>query len=195
MSRTIKCLIMRRLFLLLVCLMLTFVSFAQTEHLKFMGIPLDGTIVDFNAKLLAKGLKYDAFFNNTLPTGVLAYNGVFAGEDAHIFVYYNTNTKIVYRAKATITCLNENTAKSLEKEIWTMITVKYPNGEEHQIEHEGFPAHCTLLSNSNNTYLGSISLYMSRSQYNKLEGEVTLHVDYEDGPNGINNKIENMDDL
>lgn len=59
----------------------------------------------------------------------------------------------------------------------------------------GFPAHCTLLSNSNNTYLGSISLYMSRSQYNKLEGEVTLHVDYEDGPNGINNKIENMDDL
>ena len=184
---------MRRIVLLLVSLMLTFVSFAQTEHLKFMGIPLDGTIVDFNAKLLAKGLKYDAFFNNTLPTGGLAYNGIFAGKDAQIFVYYNTNTKVVYRAKATITCLNEDMAKNLEEEIWALIKVKYPNGEEHQDEHEGYPAHCTLLSNSNNTYLGSISLYMSK--YNKLEDKVTLHVDYEDGPNGIINKIDNMDDL
>lgn len=174
--------------------MLTFVTFAQTEHLKFMGIPLDGTIVDFNAKLLAKGLKYNAFFNNTLPTEGLAYNSVFAGKDADIFVYYNTNTKVVYRAKATITCLNENMAKNLEKEIWALIKVKYPNGEESQDEHEGYPAHCILLSNSNNIYLGSISLYISKNPY-KLEGKLTLHVDYEDGPNGILNKIENMDDL
>ena len=42
-------------FALFVCL-----SLSAQEHMKFMGIPLDGTIDNFTLKLKAKGVAYDA---------------------------------------------------------------------------------------------------------------------------------------
>ena len=53
---------MKKIMLLLLTCLFAFpiLSVAQSqEHLKFMGIPLDGTITQFQAKLQAKGVNYD----------------------------------------------------------------------------------------------------------------------------------------
>lgn len=95
---------MKRIF---ICLMVSLVSFtisAQTTfpHLPFMGIPLNGTIDNFQAKLSAKGVYVDHAANKTMGIGCRVFKGMFSGKKANIYVYYNDRTKIVYRAKAVI---------------------------------------------------------------------------------------------
>ena len=87
---------MKKLFLLLVITLFVSVgAMAQTEHLKFMGIPLNGTITQFQNKLKAKGVDVNPSLNKFIPTGGRAFKGVFSGNDATIFVYYDEKTKKV----------------------------------------------------------------------------------------------------
>ena len=48
---------MKRLFSTLFCLLLVVAAFAQTSngHMKYMGIPITGTITQFQTKLNTKG--------------------------------------------------------------------------------------------------------------------------------------------
>ena len=50
---------MKRILSTLFCLLLIVAALAQNtnEHLKFMGIPITGTLSQFQAKLIAKGCK------------------------------------------------------------------------------------------------------------------------------------------
>lgn len=75
---------------------------AQAQHMKFMGIPLDGTIDSFQAKLAAKGIKPDKQYNATTPVGSRFFEGIFCGYQAEFYAYYNAKTKNVYRCKACI---------------------------------------------------------------------------------------------
>ena len=52
---------MKRLLSALFCMLLVAAAFAQNanEHLKYMGIPITGTISQFQSKLAAKGVRYD----------------------------------------------------------------------------------------------------------------------------------------
>ena len=93
---------MKRIVLMLVSCMMVMSVMAQNEHLKFMGIPLTGTITTFQTKLAAKGISYDKVASSQTESGVRCFKGVFSGEKANIYVYYNEKTKVVYRAKAVI---------------------------------------------------------------------------------------------
>ena len=65
-------------------------AYAQKEpHLKFMGIPLDGTINQFQSKLTAKGIRVDVALNKNIGVGARAFKGTFSGKDAQVFVYYD----------------------------------------------------------------------------------------------------------
>ena len=79
---------MRRIVSLFICCISAFVMYAQTEHMKFMGIPLNGTISSFQSKLLSKGIKYDEVLSRHLGVGCRCFNGNFSGEKANIYVYY-----------------------------------------------------------------------------------------------------------
>ena len=47
---------MKKLLFTLCCMIFAIASFAQSNvHIKFMGIPVTGTIAQFQAKLVAKG--------------------------------------------------------------------------------------------------------------------------------------------
>ena len=56
----------------------------QAEHLKFMGIPLTGTITQFQQKLTAKGVTHDKKASATAPIGTRIFSGKFAGAKAEI---------------------------------------------------------------------------------------------------------------
>jgi len=85
------------LFMLSVC--------ANAQHMKFLGIPLDGTINSFHEKLVAKGYKPDTQYNAQCAPGGRLFLGTFFGKEAAIHTYYNPKTKIIYRAKA---CIEDN---------------------------------------------------------------------------------------
>lgn len=53
---------MKKSFLVIIVFALVFTLAAHSQeqpHMKFMGIPLTGTITQFQAKLAAKGVAYD----------------------------------------------------------------------------------------------------------------------------------------
>lgn len=61
----------------LLTLLLTFavsISYAQTEHMKFKGIPMEGTLQTFTNKLKSKGFKHVGIQN-----GISLLKGEFAG--------------------------------------------------------------------------------------------------------------------
>lgn len=87
---------MKKIFLTLICSLISVVAFCQTtEHLKFMGIPINGTPNAFGQKLVAKGFRRN--YDEDRPE-YNAYDGKFAccGESSaskciiHVLKYKNT---------------------------------------------------------------------------------------------------------
>ncbi len=66
---------MKKTITLIFCLLTAIIVQAQTEHLNFMGIPLNGTITQFQTKLMAKGAKPDAKMNKELSAGCRMFKG------------------------------------------------------------------------------------------------------------------------
>ncbi|MBF1428315.1 hypothetical protein [Hoylesella nanceiensis] len=98
------------------------------EHLKFMGIPINGTLESFTQKLVAKGLKRERGWENTG-----AFSGTFAGEsNCEVYVKRIPSRNIVYK---TVVCLpSRDTWDWLEKdynEFKEMLTSKYGEPLQH----------------------------------------------------------------
>jgi len=168
---------------------------AQTEHLKFMGIPLDGSITAFHTKLQGKGLKYDAETTRQLDLCCRCYRGSFSGEKASFFVYYNEKTKIVYRAKAVITYQNKELGEEKFKSYKSLLKTKYSEGNVHDDEQNGHPALTIVVPDSKmERKLGYVSMYINNAVYSFID-EVYLNIDYEDRANSEGNESSNMDDL
>lgn len=182
----------RTISLLLLC-MIWFVASAQ-QHMKFMGIPLDGTITTFTTKLQAKGVKISPN-NSKSGAGCRWFVGSFFGQSAEIYVYYNPTTKIVYRAKAVIERDKFEQLKNIYDEISTSIDSKYL-GRHKEDTYEGkVSIHYDIdLETSADYYEGSIDLFFTD---NGLTYYTTyyLHIDYYDEANrrkherSINNDI------
>lgn len=153
---------MRRLVLLCFVLLLCVAGVAQTEHMKFAGIPLTGTIDKFQGKLLAKGYTLMTGLNKSLPVGTRAFKGVFAGEKASVAVYYDTNTKIVYAAKAYYDNLTDDRSKYHLNNLKSLLSSKY--GEEFVSEGRDDNGETFTIM----TDLGNIYGYlrMDESMYN-----------------------------
>ena len=94
---------MKKLLTTILCAMLTFCAFAQSEsdsnesvntHLKFKGIPIDGTPYEFFRQLSRNGFEYE-----TESEGILWYKGAFAGyNNCEVAVKYLNN--LVYEVVA-----------------------------------------------------------------------------------------------
>ncbi len=168
---------------------------AQKEHMKFMGISLNGTIAAFQSKLQAKGIKYDAKTSAGIKDPCRAFQGVFSGYEANIFVYYNEKTKIVYRAKAVITYRDKETGESKFSDFKYNLKTKYANAYSYDGEQNNHPSLSLSVPDSKEErQIGTIDLYITNAQYSFMD-EVYLHVDYTDTPNKKVNEKNNLDDL
>ncbi len=186
---------MKKITLSLIACLISLMVSAQVEHLKFMGIPLNGTITSFQAKLHEKGVKYDPTGSRQLGIGSRCFKGTFSNEKAYFYVYYNEKTKIVYRAKAVITCYSKEDGNRKFATFYGMLKSKYSDGEFYDGEQEGHPTLSILVpSSKQENALGHVGLYISNSLEPYIN-EVYLHVDYEDFVNKNSNQKKNMDDL
>lgn len=179
---------MKRIFSFFVMLVLTLGVMAQTQHMKFMGIPLNGTISAFHQKLVAKGCKHDVEVSNAVGAGSRIFTGTFFGEKADIHIYYNAKTKVVYRAKACIERSSEDDIFRKYNEVKSALEEKYPNAYISKGEYEG--------NESVHFYtdLGNIDLYVTKYD-NVYLTQYFLHIDYYDDVNYKKNENSKMNDL
>ena len=125
---------MKKLFLTLMCLFAVCGSYAQTnetateQHLKFKGIPIDGTPNEFGAKLKEVGFSYVSMSDNSTRW----YKGDFAGYN-NCDIAVKANNNLVYEVvvifpKDYSWGYLHNTYSSLKD----MLTTKYgkPEGKE-----------------------------------------------------------------
>lgn len=203
---------MKRLLSTLFCLLLVVAAFAQNAygHLRFMGIPITGTIAQFQVKLVAKGCTYDKVASSSITVGTRAFKGYLAGNKVDIYAYYNTQTKIVYRVKAVINGLSEDLATQKYNELKSFLTVKYDSRYTKTSSFEGKEFIQYLALRDKNTSIdpenlpsrlsdvafGVIKLYISKdledwnSPYNYY-----LHIDYYDQINSEKNSSDILDEL
>ena len=185
---------MKRIFLTFcICLLSSMLVFAQEDHLKFMGIPLDGSIDNFEKELLAKGLSLYSDFNSEYEktNDCRAFEGKFSGENAILFIEYDPSNKIVYAARVFIECVNEITRDKKYDYFNSMLSIKYPEAKIEMGEQEGHEAKAIFIPNKNHSshqYLGFITIACSNDRY-------MLEIDYTDTDNMVKCKKKNLDDL
>lgn len=171
-------------------------TFAQEEHMKFMGIPLDGTINQFQTKLATKGMTVDYAANKYIGVGSRRFKGFFSGEEAVVYVYYNEKTKNVYRAKVVIDSPVENIRDEKYKSFVSKLSKKYINAESKLGTYEGREATSFSVPNKNRglfQYLGYIDVYCVNPEGSSIS--YALHLDYFDAINLSKYENKNMDDL
>lgn len=110
------------LFVLCLCM-----AASAQQHMKFMGIPLDGTIDNFALKLKAKGVTYDAAKSKTAGQGCRVFNGTFMGEKATINVAYNPKSKMVFSAAVEMQYPTVESAHIPFLNLTESLQQKYPN--------------------------------------------------------------------
>lgn len=113
---------MRKL-LALLFLMLTITCHAQ--HMKFLGIPIDGTINQFTQKLSTKGIKVHP--NNARDSGIAnrIFYGQFMNKQAEILVWFNPKTKIVHTVKVILYGKSYEETKQMYDDVSEVIKNKY----------------------------------------------------------------------
>ena len=140
------------------------------EHLKFMGIPINGTLESFTQKLVAKKIK-----SIQAAEGVGLFNGAFAGKnDCNIFVATVPNRNIV--SKVVVCLPSRETWAWLEhdyNEFKQMLTSKYGEPFQHS---ETFKDGASPTSDYSKMSLlkDDKCLYFSMWKFN--EGVIALHI-------------------
>lgn len=175
------------LFVSILCLAVN----AQTEHMRFAGIPLNGTIDQFQKKLIAKGYRMNGAMSKKLPVGTRSFVGTFAGKSANIAVYYDAETKIVYGAKAYYEGLSDDKAKGELESLKSMLTLKY--GDNNITDGTDKSGNATFTVN---TGLGTIYCYTMKNE--DLYGypyHWSTHAEFHDFANGLNHESNVLDDF
>ena len=184
-----KSLIILMLSVLAICLP------AQAEHLKFMGIPLTGTITQFQNKLAAKGVAYDKKASAVAAVGTRIFNGKFAGSKAEIVVWYDADTKIVYGAKAVYECFTTNTRDNKYDELKSMLSTKYSEESSEEGYKDGLENYTLKVTDDYGySLLGIISLYRTQGLF-PYDDSYYVHVEYLDAENYNKNQNSMMNDL
>lgn len=148
-----------------------------------MGIPITGTINSFQTKLLAKGCRL-VQYNNLLPNGIRGFEGVFAGKDCKIAVFYNNRTKQVYGVRAFINCDSSDTAGNTFNYYKNLLTKKY---EDLSIDSDD-------LEDSSVTYFGMVIFEAPPQEGMEQIGEIDISIkDQDDYDNPYYVAIEYID--
>ena len=179
-----------------------------TEHLKFMGIPIDGSPKSFANKLKSRGFT----LKDPLSPDVIWMTGTFAGiSNSDVFIYKYPATANVYKVRVVFP----------GQDSWSQIEMRYNKFKdwlsqkylllESTEEFQGYPPssdsdkmrklvldNCSYLCNygagsSKGEFIGSIYLAIRSNSSAYNEGYVAI--EYQDYLNGIKADQSFLDDL
>lgn len=180
---------------ILVALMmcLASISFAQeVEHMTFMGIPMGGTISQFQAELAKKNVVVSPK-SSQYPKGQRLFSGKFSGHQAEMLVWYNERSNLVYRGKALIECPGKEYTLNILREYESKLDLKYGTEIKEEGTFRDDHSH-ELRSLTYVTRNGRIDLFITGTSYSDSMPFI-LHIDYHDLVNDMLNTMDEMDDL
>lgn len=191
---------MKKLLLTLCCMLFAIATIAQTNnHIKFMGIPLTGTIAQFQAKLVAKGCTYNKVASSSISNGTRAFKGTFVGNKVDIYVYYDIKTKIVYRTKAVVSGVSEDLAEQEYSKIKDLLSQKYGSGSEDMYvgTKDGKESVSFISANEEDEINGSIDLFITQDEETWVRApfNYNLHIDYNDRVNTNKHENQQLDEI
>ena len=185
---------MKRLIQILVFSLLSIYLPAQAEHLKFMGIPLTGTITQFQQKLASKGVTYNKSESERAAVGTRVFKGTFAGSKAKIVVWYNPKTKIVFGAKALYEYYTTSSRDNKYDEIKTMLSQKYYEESDETEIKDGLEQYLVRVTDDYGySTIGYINLYRTKDDF--TYSTYYVHVEYIDSENYRSDQNSKMNDL
>lgn len=159
----------------LLTLLMTFafgICSAQTEHMKFMGIPMEGTLQSFTDKLVAKG-----FTPMGVQDGISVLTGEFAG--------YKDCSILVVTDKQRLIC--KVCVLFPAKDKWGELESCYLNFKSMLTEKYGVPNVCEEKFQSkyvNDDQSKMLELIMDRCKYysvfDGLNGDIQLEIKHSD---------------
>ena len=176
--------------LLVLALFVAMAANAQTEHLKFKGVPIDGTLSQYTQRMKEKGFTYLGTEN-----GMSLLEGDFAGfKNCHVLVYTLKNKDLVsfivvkFKEYDTWSAIYNNYSTLKD-----MLTMKYGEpsevieefqgsyvNDDNKRMHELMMDRCKYVTTFE-TELGTIELFITKYDYSK--GCVMLK--YTDKANGV----------
>lgn len=202
---------MKKIFFIWLFALVTIGAFSQNvaEHLSFMGIPINGTITQFQSKLQGKGCVLDKAISQSLSVGCRAFKGKFAGEKVDVYVYYNETTKNVYRVKAVVNGVSEDLVEQKYDKFKRMLQTKYGsdfNDYGTQADKESFRVLVasesladdmdSSLSLSANGFKGEVDLFISEDDSPiRYPFCFNLHIDYIDAINNEKHQSQSLEDI
>lgn len=173
------------------------------QHMKFMGIPLTGSIDAFQKKLAAKGIAYDKRGSARAPLGVRAFTGYFMGKKCSFRVFYDKN-RTVFLARVIYENFNEHVVDNFYAEAKSLLSEKYSDQPTRDYEENGYEAYGVLVTYDTFTgdeesglVLGTIELTKRKidSDYSWEDDLYEVFIDYTDAENYQKDSQNKMDDL
>ena len=116
----------RIILIVISCCLFSLAGWGQTEHLKFMDIPINGSINSFQKKLIKKGILPDSQ-RNSGKAGIRSFKGDFYGYDADIIVFFDKYTQKVYMARAIINSEDSIVRNNIYTKFQKKLEKKYGN--------------------------------------------------------------------
>ena len=155
---------MRHILLVLMTLLVTINVSAQMEHVRFLGIPLDGTIQQFQEELTAKGCSFDEATSDLLPKGIKAFRGTYTGHEALLMVFYDETIDVVYQAKAVITCQGVDSCESVFNEINEQLQTEHGTFLSTKSVQYGHDSYGYTILSPERVVMGDIGLFVTKDE-------------------------------
>lgn len=119
---------------LFIILMLCGILNMKAQHLRFSGIPIEGSITSFQSKLSTKGIRINQAKSSDAPVGQRIFNGKFQGYNSEITVFYNRKTKDVYKVEVEIESSKKEVIQGILDRAIKTIEQKYAYNALHDLE-------------------------------------------------------------
>ncbi len=192
---------MKAKLLFLILLLLPITIFAQSEHLTFKGIPIDGTLRQFSSQLTQKG-----FIKLGSENGQAMLTGDFAGyKDCYVFVSSVDQKDLVYLVGVMFPALDQwGLLEANYTKLKKMLTTKY--GEPSEVV-ENFQSMVQPRNDSDKLYELKFDRCTYKTIFDTEKGRIALSLAHEgvskcyvilayiDGINGAIMNNAAMDDL
>lgn len=165
------------------------------QHMKFMGIPLDGTVDNFALKLKAKGVTYNAAESKAAEPGSRIFNGMFMGKNAMFCVYYNTKSKMVFGAAVVQKYPTVESAHLPFVNLTESLQQKYPNAKYEASKDPDGDTNGLAFNIFDKTGTKRIGFILQTLNASSYEGECSVCLIYTDMDNFQKSEAINNEDL
>lgn len=166
-------------------------------HMKFMGIPMNGSVELFTQKLKAKGLTCDVAKTKASPSGVKIYKGLFMGEDSEFMIFFNPKDKNVFAVEVSMDYSSLELAETPFTNIFNQLKEKYSKAvvtvlKDSDGDPEGFQFY---VPDAEEKKMLGLIIYKLRKPDGLLQREYTISLLYSDVDNFKKSENKNYDDL